>query len=393
VLELSNPVQAYAWGEQNGIAKRTGSEPSGGPEAELWVGAHRLAPSRLVDGTRLDEAIADDPDRLLGPEVIDAFGPRLPFLLKVLAIGSPLSIQVHPSQSQAEDGFAREEASGLPADDPRRSYRDPQAKPELLVALEPTWVLAGLRGGAEAAETLRAAGDARLGALAERVAGSPDARDALVHLLTAGREERDELARTAATFDPDDERWPERRWVGRLAAAFPGDPTALAPLLLHVRRLDEGEAIFVPAGVPHAYLHGAAIELMGSSDNVVRGGLTPKHIDTNELVELLAPPGTDITELAGEPDDGRRTYRPDAAEIALVRARPADRTMDAPDGRGPALAVATGGDSRVEVDGDVATLGRGRAVFVPPTERARCRLGGPGTIWWATVGGPGTRPD
>lgn len=387
MLALANPVQDYAWGAVDGLARLVGTPPTGGPEAELWVGAHPAAPS-TTDGDRpLDQVVDEDPDRLLGPPVVARLGARLPYLLKVLAIGAPLSIQLHPSAAQAEDGFAREEASGLARDDPRRSYRDPRAKPEVLVALVPTWVMAGFRDGADAARALGpVAAHPAVARLRDRVAGEPDARSGLVHLLAAPDDERAALASAAAGADPGD--GPAMRWVAALAEAYPGDPTALGPALLALRRLEVGEGLFLPAGVPHMYLQGAGVELMGASDNVVRGGLTPKHVDRDELVRLLAPPGTGPVSLPGTVGpDGTTTYAPGVPELALHRTPLGPEPVALPaEPEGPALVLVLGGTAALEVGEQVVELGRGRAALVAAGERSAARVSGAGTAWWATVG-------
>lgn len=389
MLTLTNPVQAYAWGAVDGLSELTGTPPTGGPEAELWVGAHPASPSITDDGRPLHEVLADEPS-LLGPELADGGGPRLPFLLKVLAIGAPLSIQLHPSRAQAEAGFAREEAAGLPLDDPRRSYRDPLAKPEVLVALAPTWMMVGFRPGAAAAALLAplATEHPAVAALRDLVAAEPDARLGLIHLLAAPDEMREALAGAAAAADP--QAGPEARWVAALAEAYPGDPTALSPLLLELRQLPTGHGIFLPAGVPHAYLEGAGVELMGASDNVVRGGLTPKHVDREELVRLLAPLGTRPLDLPGAvAPDGHTSYVPAVADLALHRAPLGpEPTPMADEPAGPALVLVLGGSGVVEVGDQTAELGRGQGVLVAAGERAGTRLSGTGTAWWATAGGP-----
>jgi mannose-6-phosphate isomerase len=383
VFGLANRIQPYAWGPVDGLAPLVGTDPTGHEEAELWIGAHPAAPSTTTTGASLDDTVAADPDALLGRDVVERFGERLPFLLKVLAIGAPLSIQLHPDLAQAAAGFAREESRGLPADAPDRTYKDPFAKPEVLVALEPTWVLVGFRRGSDAAARLRTLGP-EAQSLADLVVDQPDARRALVHMLTASDADRALLATLATKAGAADDA---RSWVRRLAAAYPGDPTALAPLVLQARELSAGEGVFLPAGVPHAYLSGAGVELMGASDNVVRGGLTPKHVDAEALADLLAPPGVGVEPLPGEGVAlGVRRYDPKVPEITLHRLEAGSRAMAAPGGSGPALAVATGGPAVVTTADDQVELGAGRAVLVPPGERTSCRVRGPGIVWWATTG-------
>jgi len=407
VLLLANPVRDYAWGAADGLARLLGTEPTGGPEAELWVGAHPGSPSRLPDGRPLGQEVEADPQAVLGPAVVERYGPRLPFLLKILAIGGPLSIQLHPSPEQARAGWDREEEAGIPLDAPTRTYRDPYAKPEVLVALEPTWVLTGFRTGAAAAAALGALDDPAVAALADRVRAEPDARLALEALLAATGEAAGALADAAARAggvapavegsddrpgpapaDPGSAADPVAAWTRRLAAAFPGDPTALAPCVLELRRLEPGEGVFLPAGVPHAYLEGAGVELMAASDNVVRGGLTPKHVDRAELARLLAPAGTGVALLPGDGEEGGAVaYRPPVPEIALRRVDLDGDPVPAPvAGPGPALVLATEGEVTVSAGAEAVTLGAGRAVLVPAAQRDGCRLAGRGTAWWATVG-------
>ncbi len=389
MLALTNSVKDYAWGAVDGVARLVGTPPTGGAEAELWVGAHPEGPSVTDDRRALHEVVAEDPVALLGAEVAARAGDRLPFLLKVLAIGAPLSIQLHPTREQAEAGFRREEDEGLPRDHPRRSYRDPRAKPEVLVALAPTWVMAGFRTGASAAAALAPlAADHAVAALRRRVEGEPDARAGLIHLLSAPDEERAALATAATAWKPGE--GPEGRWVAALARAYPGDPTALCPLLLDLRLMAPGEGLFLPAGVPHLYLEGAGVELMGASDNVVRGGLTPKHVDREELLRLLAPPGTGPVHLPGEvAGDGHTTYAPGVPELALhsVALGP-DPVALAAAPEGPALVLVLGGGGVVDVGDEAIEVGEGRAVLVTAPERPAARISGSGTAWWATVGAP-----
>lgn len=415
VERLTNPARDYAWGVVDGLAGLVGTAATGGPEAELWIGAHPSAPSVLDDGTTLDAAIAAAPEALLGDEVVARFGARLPYLLKVLAIGRALSVQLHPDAEQAAAGYAREEAEGPDRDAPDRIYRDPYAKPEMLVALRPTTILVGLRSGDDAASLLRTLGAPAADALADAVDGRPDARSALVGLVTADADARAALATAAASVgngrgrgptgpatrppgapaapeEVGDDPWP---WVARLAAWSPADPAALAPLVLGLRVLAPGDAVFLAAGIPHAYLEGAGVELMGASDNVVRGGLTSKHVDPESLAGLMARPGTEPTVLAGvDLGEGIRRYDPPVPEIALHRLTPGDGELAVPTvPRGPALLVATDGPAAVTRADDTVLLDAGGAALVTPDERDGATVTGPGTVWLATVGGTGSTPD
>ena len=263
---IAGVVQHYAWGDRTFLPELLGVEPDGRPWAEWWLGTHPGGPATLV---------GDGPLR-------DAAG-ELPYLLKVLVAAEPLSLQTHPSATQAATGFAREERNGPASDAPNRIYRDPSAKPELLCALTPFDAVCGFR---PVAATL---------VLLERIG----ADDLAGHLASSGlaatvegiyRQSVDVGSTlTACAGRPE----PEARLVAELAERYPGDPSSVVTLLLHRVRLEPGEALYLGPGNLHAYLHGAGVEVMGASDNVVRGGMTTKHIDVDELLAVV-----DITPIA-----------------------------------------------------------------------------------------------
>jgi len=393
MLLLRNRVRDYAWGAIDGLQPIVGSKPSGGPEAELWVGTHPSAPSVVVgdpQGRNLAEVVAADPSRWLGADLAAAGHTALPFLLKVLVIGSPLSLQAHPSSDQAQAGYDREEAAGIACDAPNRTYRDPSPKPESLVALRDTWVLCGFRPPAEAADLVAGLGVPALEPLHETLAGGDtDAfRTGLGWLLRLPGDDRHAVATAVGAaveaVDPTDRHDP-RSWVRLLSAHHPGDPTSLAPLLLMVANLGAGDALHLPAGNLHAYLCGAGVEVMAASDNVLRGGLTPKHIDVEELLGVLRfepgiPPGPRRAELG----DGVVTYDAGEASFGLAVVQPGGEEIVVAPG-GPSLLLAT--DGAVDVAGPDATLtiDHGDAAFVAPGE-GPLTVSGPGRLWWATVG-------
>jgi mannose-6-phosphate isomerase len=294
-VDLLTPrIQPYPWGTVDAIADLQGRPvPAPGPEAELWMGAHPSAPSALhrppAPLVTLDALIATDPERELGPEVMASFGGRLPFLLKVLSAARALSIQVHPSRAQAEAGYAAENARGLPLGDPGRNYVDDWPKPELLYALTPFEVAAGLRSPSDASALLQALEVDELKPLA---AGLTDMRAALASILRwpePGPLVASVVAacqRLAATDSPFADACAA---AVRVAADHPGDIGLVALLLMRHEVLQPGQAVFMPAGGLHAYLRGTGLELLANSDNVVRSGLTGKHIDVPELLKLLDP--------------------------------------------------------------------------------------------------------
>jgi len=292
LLRLENPIMDYAWGSRHAIAGLQGRPvPSPAPEAELWMGAHPKAPSR-VEGRSLAEIIAADPVGVLGAGAAAAFDGRLPYLFKLLAAAEPLSIQAHPDAGQALVGFAREEALGLPLDDPRRNYRDQNAKPEVLLALSEFWALSGFRPREELLGLLHDAGLTVLAPEAAALAETPGEAGlrgffGAVMTLPADRRARllDQVAAAVAGPLADD---PEGPWLHRIAARYPDDTGVLGVLMLNLVRLEPGQALASGARCLHAYLEGFGVELMANSDNVLRGGLTPKHVDVDELLSILS---------------------------------------------------------------------------------------------------------
>jgi mannose-6-phosphate isomerase len=393
MLLLHDPVQPYDWGPVDGLVPLVGSEPSGGTEAELWVGAHPKAPSTVVgDGPArtLAEAIAEDPIGLLGDDLVGEGVAELPFLLKVLAIGRPLSLQAHPSADQARAGFEREEQSGIARDAPDRTYRDASPKPEALVALVPTWALCGFREPEDARERVAALAVPELAPLVDALSagGAGALRAALSWLLGLEGGERsgvaDALARSVSMVDADDRADP-RAWARRLVGLHPGDPTALAPLLLELVHLAPGGSVHLPAGNLHAYLEGAGIEIMAASDNVLRGGLTSKHVDVAELLAVLrfepgVPPGPTRTEVG----PGVVAFDAGEAAFGLVQVVPGDGEVVV-EPTGPSLLLATGGPVDVAGPSEGVVLDRGDGAFVAPGE-GPLAVSGPGTLWWATTG-------
>ncbi|WP_018254102.1 mannose-6-phosphate isomerase, class I [Salinispora mooreana] len=282
---LYGPIRNYAWGSRSAIATLQGRPaPSPEPEAELWLGAHPGAPASVDrDGTRVSlvELLSAEPGHWLGQQVVDRFGVRLPFLLKVLAADAPLSLQAHPDPEQARAGHAADAAREAG----QRNYVDPYHKPELLVALTPMEALCGFRDPAESAEALAAFGVPSLEPVVAALrTGAAGLADAVRLLLTFPTDQRAELVAAVASAAVES---PDARLARSLADSYPGDPGVLVALLLNWVRIAPGEAIWMPAGNLHAYLRGTGVEIMAASDNVLRGGLTPKRIDVDELLRVL----------------------------------------------------------------------------------------------------------
>src|SRR6516164_489912 len=390
-MEFLQPViRPYAWGSRTGIAELQGRPvPAAGPEAELWMGAHPSAPSGM-SGTTLDAVIAADPDRELGPDCVARFGPRLPFLLKVLSAEQALSIQLHPSRAQAEAGFRAENAPrqgrpdlqrrpgrpdqqrrpGRPDQQrglasPDRNYVDDWPKPELLFALTPFEVLAGLRTPPDAAAVLRGLAVPPLAPLAAELecAATPRAlADVLAAILTwpdpadLVRAVVAACARLAAAGGPDAAAYAAAvREVGH----HPGDLGVVAMLLMRHAVLAPGQAVFMPAGGLHAYLRGTGIEVLANSDNVIRAGLTGKHVDVPELLKLLDPAVTVPVLSPRSVADRITSFDTPAPEFALYVADLASGTVTLP-GAGPRIVLCTDGAAALAAEsGESAKLPRG----------------------------------
>jgi mannose-6-phosphate isomerase len=391
VYPLTGVVRPYAWGSRTILAMLQGRPvPSEGPEAELWLGAHPSDPSTVTrpDGPiSLATLIAEDPKGQLGSEVAGEFGSRLPYLMKVLAADAPLSLQAHPDAEYARRAFAAQEADSAAP----RNYTDPYHKPEMLVALTPFEALCGFRAPDVSAAVLEELDLPRLAPVVAALrAGVTGLREAVRTLLTWPPDDRRSLidAAVAAARARITSAYASSYALAiELAGHYPGDPGVLVALLLNHVRLEPGEAIWMPAGNLHAYLNGAAVEIMAASDNVLRGGLTPKRVDVDELLrvlrfEVLDEPVLPPVEVA----PGVVTWRVPAREFALYRMRlgAAPGSAGAP-GTGPRIVLGTGGEVVVsEAGGGSVALPTGAAAYVP-ADAAPITVTGGGEVFVATV--------
>jgi mannose-6-phosphate isomerase len=404
---MVNPVRNYDWGSTTVLARLQGRVPTGEPEAELWMGAHPSDPSRLEgqDGTLtgLDQAIADGGPDLLGSLVHSRFGARLPFLVKVLAIAKPLSIQVHPTAGRAREGFESEAAVN---GDHR--YVDPHHKPEMLYALEPVDALCGFRPAAEAGRLLSLLGGERaqiLAALAVGQGEGPHVLEGLLRtLVTWPEDDRSELVAEVAgscraalatagpaqgsALSPADRR--ALTWACRLTEQHPKDPLVAAPFVLELNRLEPGEVLFVPAGAPHAYLYGLGVEIMANSDNVLRAGLTHKPIAIEEMLHVVdgdSRPIRDVPYAWLSPHEV--AWIPDVAEFQLGRIWMTDSAPIAayPGIAGPQVLLCTSGPVQVRCMDSSIALEPGQSAFVGASGAGTISLTGPGEIFRASAGG------
>jgi mannose-6-phosphate isomerase len=393
---LDNPIMTYAWGSYTALSDLLGQpRPSETPQAELWMGTHPKAPSMLA-GAKPPRSLADlikaDTVHCLGPSTAAAFGGQLPFLFKVLAAREPLSIQAHPSLEQAREGFARENKAGIPLDASQRNYRDANHKPELICALTPFWALCGFRPPEQIARLLeKACGESLKHLIQGLTSESPSSSlgTFFQRLLDLSAAERGAALEEAMGFclasREDAAHW---RWIPRLAQSYPGDIGALAPLFLNLVCLQPGEALFLPAGVLHAYLEGTGIEIMANSDNVLRGGLTPKHVDLPELLRVLDFDRFDLNVLSARPlREGVTAFDALCPEFRLYQLFPgqAETSLELKT-TGPEMLLCTAGDTILHA-GEPATdlkVSKGDVLFIP-ADTGNYTLSGEGCLYRATV--------
>ena len=400
---ITGSVQNYAWGSTTVIPEFLGIESDGRPQAELWFGAHPMAPS-AVGSVSLPTLIQADPTGVIGAASVARFGPRLPYLLKVLAAAQPLSLQAHPTRSGAEVGFAREEAAGIDRSAPHRLYRDDWPKPEMLVALDDVEALCGFRDPArtydlfarlgvsaatELVAPLRFGGPEELAAVFARMLGlAAGEREVVAHVVAAAA---DLVESFMGAADSPDERDLVRfaRTAVELDTYHPGDPGVLAGLLMNRLSFGRFEGLYLPARNLHAYLSGTGVEIMANSDNVMRGGLTPKHIDVAELVSVLdfTPGVPELVSVVAE-EAGVWRYVTPAPEFAMWRVDLSAETSGDPVrlpglGSGRMVLVIEGS---VEVSDQTSArcLPQGAAVFGYPDETLTAT--GRGTVMVASSG-------
>ncbi|MCF8145727.1 MAG: mannose-6-phosphate isomerase, class I [Deltaproteobacteria bacterium] len=395
---LKNPILEYAWGSRTAIPSLLGLPvPSERPAAELWLGAHPKAPSRvLVDGVwqSLETVIEKDPISLLGKDVAERFSNRFPFLFKVLAAERPLSIQVHPDLEQARAGFEKENCLGIALDAARRNYRDSNHKPEILCAVTRFEALKGFRPPEDVLSLLERVAGGTLSDELDLLRRDPDSRGLrrfVTSLLSMDAFRKGDVVGQAVEgagplTDMDRAFW----WMVALHGAYPGDIGVLSPLFLNLVTLDPGEAIYIPAGQPHAYLQGMGMELMANSDNVLRGGLTPKHIDVPELLRIVDFRFMHPQKLQSEPgrQPAERIYETPAAEFQLAVITVSDGiSFQSERDRSVDILICMEGCVRMQglKNSDSGSVEKGMSVLIPAAV-GPYQIAGEATLYRATVG-------
>ncbi len=381
ILIMKNPVKDYAWGSRTAIPGLTGIDnPDGKPMAELWMGAHLTAPSFVEKGGKevsLADVIRDDPVGVLGREAAETFDGKLPFLMKVLAAAEPLSIQAHPGLDQAREGFRADNDAGIELTAFNRSYKDDNHKPELICALTPFWALKGFRNIESMIRILEQINPGALKNELEAFKNSPN-RSGLKRfysaLMNLDQERRERAVRDAVRFASRGGAGdPIRHWIGALNDHYPGDIGVLSPILLNLVELQPGEALYLPSGELHAYLEGVGIEIMANSDNVLRGGCTPKFINVPELLKNLTFAAGDLKHVNPEMrSDVETVYPSPAAEFSLsvITARESLPYIRR-DNHGVEVALCVEGDAEVlDVEAGLSTpLKKGASVMIPGSVR------------------------
>ncbi len=393
---LRNPIQNYAWGSNSFIPQLTGESASENvPQAELWMGAHPKAPSLVwhnEEWVSLPKLIQGDPEGVLGKSIAKKFSNRLPFLFKVLAAERPLSIQAHPNRDQARHGFSRENSLGIPLNAPHRNYKDGNHKPEIICALTTFWTLIGFR---EMEEIVALTNWLGASSFRDRVTDSKGQtnHESLRRLFTGlvTMEEDDRRRMVAEVVESCEEYAGADKafdWTVKLNRVYPGDTGVLSPFIMEIVRLEPGEALYISSGQLHSYLEGAGIELMANSDNVLRGGLTPKNIDVSELLEVLDFSANERRVL--NPEGGvnnEKLYRSPAEEFILstifldegaVFMSPKERSVE--------IMICTDGEARIN-DSDRRedlSLNKGTSIIIPASTGSY-KIEGKCTLYKAAV--------
>jgi len=393
---LKNTVQEYAWGSYTAIAELLGKNtPSTIPQAELWMGAHSKAPSVVkYDGkwVSLLELIKNNPKDILGKDVAQKFNNTLPYLFKVLAAAKPLSIQAHPSKTQAISGFEKENRLGIPLNAPNRNYKDDNHKPECICALTPFWALNGFRRVSEILLLMKKICPRSLAAELDDLRNQPDKqglKNFFNSLLTMEPERKkqviDDALKNAHRFSEDDNLF---KWIIKLYNEYKTDIGIFSPILLNLICLKPGQAMFIPAGELHAYLDGVGIELMANSDNVLRGGLTPKHVDVPELLKVLSFEERDINIIASEKCKDFEMIYPSPAEEFVLSVISGNKGIAYKSSakRSIEIILCTDGKALItDIDNNIAIdLDRGVSVVIPACVK-NYTINGKATLYKASV--------
>lgn len=384
IFKMKNPIQHYHWGTSEYLSQLQGIDnPENIPLAELWMGAHSKAPSEILvedQWVSLMEWIVEHREDTLGRRCWSEF-KMLPYLFKILSIKEPLSIQVHPSIPQAIQGYEREQKAGIAKSSPQRNYKDKNHKPEIICALSDFWALKGFRKFDEIQELLDFTPDfvrnSLRGFLHEKK--SEQHRSFYLWLMDLNGDETEMVLESTNLMNPHRE---ESRWVKALMQAYPGDISALAPLYLNLIHLKPGDSLFQPAGEMHAYLKGNGIELMANSDNVLRGGLTSKHMDIPELNGIV-----NFTPSVPKVSQCKEHYFPSPVKdfrLGWIEGRNTERITTS---RLPTILLNMGKPLKIMDDTGISmVIGAGHSIFADRSTQYVTLEGQEISIFWALPG-------
>lgn len=391
---LKNSVQEYNWGSKTFIQELLGKS-SDNPMAELWMGAHPKAPSSVFLDNKsvpLPALIQKEPLNILGPAISGRFNKELPFLFKILAASMPLSIQAHPDRQQAVTGFENENSIKISINSPIRNYRDKNHKPEILCAITPFTALKGFRNIEDILFNFSQFDIPSLKKLSEMLNNSPDQnglKKFFSSLMTLEPDDREEIINKAVlsaekVVQPDQ----EQKWIIRFRQVFGMDLGVLSPLFLNLVHLNPGDALFIPSGELHAYLDGNGIELMANSDNVLRGGLTTKHVDVNELINILNFNQKPVEILRPEKSpQGELKYKTPAEEFALsIINLEQEHSYRSPQERNVEIMICVNGNAGfLELEsGQRVDVTRGESIIIPAAVK-QYNIQGNAMLYKATV--------
>ena len=393
---MKNIVQEYAWGSYTAIPELLGNvSPAKTPQAELWMGAHPKAPSMVkCDGNwkSLLELIEKNPHDILGEKVAEKFDNSLPYLFKVLAAAKPLSIQAHPSRAQAKRGFERENRVGTPIDAYNRNYKDDNHKPECICALSLLWALNGFRKISDIVGLMEKICPRGLKNELDNLRGEPNSlglKNFFQAIMTMERVRQKQIIADAITnaqkFIDDDQAY---KWMIDFYREYPADIGVFSPVLLNLICLKPGQAMFLRAGELHAYLDGVGIEIMANSDNVLRGGLTPKHVDVPELLKVLNFEEREVDILIPEESSNYESIYSSSAEefILSVISVKEGIIYNSPLDRSVEILLCTDGNATVFDSGknDKIDIAGGRSVIIPAIVE-KYSIEGKATLYKAAV--------
>jgi len=391
---LKNIVKEYSWGSYTAIPKLLGKRlPYDKPQAELWMGAHFSGSSMVrTDGgwESLFGLIKKYPDEILGKDCAKKYGGELPFLFKVIAASEPLSIQAHPNRTLAMDGFKRENRLGIPLDSFRRNYKDQNHKPECVCALTGFEALCGFRNVSETVLLLKKACPVTLKKQIYQLKNNMDSsglKSFFTSVMTINSDRKksvvSEAFQNAGIFADEN---PAFKWVSVIAGKYPSDISALAPLFLNYVYLEPGQAMFLQTGQLHSYLEGVALELMTGSDNVIRGGLTPKQVDVQELLKIVKFKKIKSGIILPEKNRNESIYRTPAGEFVLSAINVANgETYTSSENRSVEIILCIEGRAVIAgSEDDIFNMAKGKSVIIPASVK-KYSISGKATLYKATV--------